>query len=371
MWLFSSLMFFLIISMGIISGLTPYFSRQSTPFGISISGKHRTIDNFKKTFLKLNILISFLLGLPIFIIPLFTHQETAEMISAIYVTVSIVLFMIVYYSLFIYFRKQLIIWRSTQTDDRKLKSKKVVMDLNYHKELEVKSQVTFLVTQLIIILIPVLIAFVFYDAISENIPINWDSQFEVSHSVPKSFWTVLAFPGLQLLMIPVLNFSNYSIVKSKQHLSPIDPQKASENSRLFRKVWSNTLFAITIATQLLISGMFLYSMFSGGEQMWIVAVIVVIFLVISIGLPLYVSIKYGQSGEKLLDEDEQYYEDPDQDSNWKYGLFYYNKDDPSVFVEKRFGIGPTFNYAKWQTWLIIAAIIIFTILIIIWSISLT
>lgn len=371
MWLFSSLMFFLLISMGIISGLTPYFSRQSTPFGVAISGKQSKIESYKKTFLKWNVGVSFLLGLPIFIFPLVDNHEAAEMLASIYITVSIILFLISYYSLFMYFRKKTEVWKSTQTDTSPDNSKRVVMDLNYHKNLKVKSQFTFFISQLIIIVIPVIVAMVFYDSIPENIPINWDSQFEINHTVPKSIWTVLALPGIQLLMIPVLNFSHYSIIKSKQHLSPIDPEQSSENSRLFRKVWSNTLFAITIATQLLISGMFLYSLFSNGEHMWIIAIIIVIFTAVAIGLPLYVSIKYGQAGEKLLGDNGQYYDDPDQENNWKYGLVYFNKDDPSVFVEKRFGIGSTLNFARWQTWFIVAAIAVFTLLIIFWSLLLT
>jgi uncharacterized membrane protein len=36
----------------------------------------------------------------------------------------------------------------------------------------------------------------------------------------------------------------------------------------------------------------------------------------------------------------------DDDQYWKGGLFYFNKNDPSVFVEKRFGIGYTINFAN-------------------------
>ncbi len=31
---------------------------------------------------------------------------------------------------------------------------------------------------------------------------------------------------------------------------------------------------------------------------------------------------------------------------WKYGAFYVNRDDPSMFVEKRFGLGYTINFAN-------------------------
>lgn len=41
-------------------------------------------------------------------------------------------------------------------------------------------------------------------------------------------------------------------------------------------------------------------------------------------------------------------ESPDNDAFYKWGMFYYNPDDPAVLVEKRFGAGVDFNYARWQ-----------------------
>lgn len=45
------------------------------------------------------------------------------------------------------------------------------------------------------------------------------------------------------------------------------------------------------------------------------------------------------------------------DEHWKMGIFYYNPDDPSLMVEKRFGIGYTFNFARVQAWVILALIL--------------
>ncbi len=41
-------------------------------------------------------------------------------------------------------------------------------------------------------------------------------------------------------------------------------------------------------------------------------------------------------------------ESPDNDDFYKWGMFYYNPDDPAVLVEKRHGFGVDFNYATWQ-----------------------
>ncbi len=42
------------------------------------------------------------------------------------------------------------------------------------------------------------------------------------------------------------------------------------------------------------------------------------------------------------------------DRYWKWGMFYFNPDDPALLVEKRFGIGYTMNFARGQAWIILA-----------------
>ena len=42
------------------------------------------------------------------------------------------------------------------------------------------------------------------------------------------------------------------------------------------------------------------------------------------------------------------------DTCWKLGMFYFNPDDPALFVEKRIGIGYTINFAHGTSWIILA-----------------
>lgn len=63
----------------------------------------------------------------------------------------------------------------------------------------------------------------------------------------------------------------------------------------------------------------------------VIFITVIVFLVISY--------KIGQGGKniKIKKIDEEIYRDDDK--HWLLGNFYYNKNDPSIFVEKRIGIG--------------------------------
>lgn len=52
------------------------------------------------------------------------------------------------------------------------------------------------------------------------------------------------------------------------------------------------------------------------------------------------------------------------DAYWKLGIFYFNPNDAAVFVEKRFGIGYTMNFARPASWVILGAVLVVPIVVI-------
>ncbi|WP_079700546.1 DUF5808 domain-containing protein [Daejeonella lutea] len=53
--------------------------------------------------------------------------------------------------------------------------------------------------------------------------------------------------------------------------------------------------------------------------------------------------------------------------NWKHykwRLFYYNPDDPSIFVDKQFGIGWDLNFAHRKSWYLMLFLILFPTLVV-------
>jgi uncharacterized membrane protein len=50
--------------------------------------------------------------------------------------------------------------------------------------------------------------------------------------------------------------------------------------------------------------------------------------------------------------------EPQSDAYWKAGVFYWNPDDPAIFVVKRVGIGITMNFANKWSWIALLAIIV-------------
>ena len=100
-----------------------------------------------------------------------------------------------------------------------------------------------------------------------------------------------------------------------------------------------------------------------GSEIWWAAGILVIFMLIGL---IRIMRKYGQGGSfreygsaetpltgALADND-----------HWVWGLFYFNRGDSSMMVEKRFGVGYTLNYAK-------PSAILFTVTYLVLTIGLT
>jgi uncharacterized membrane protein len=75
---------------------------------------------------------------------------------------------------------------------------------------------------------------------------------------------------------------------------------------------------------------------------------------------------YGQGGTRLSYAHGVVNDPPIGDRTadhcWKWGMFYYNPDDPAFLVEKRFGLGWTWNFGHRLSWVLIPALLL-TILV--------
>jgi len=110
--------------------------------------------------------------------------------------------------------------------------------------------------------------------------------------------------------------------------------------------WMALLFcALLTLISVQIVGVGLSATNSIGPEIWWATGILVILMLIGL---IRIMRKYGQGGSfreygsaatpltgALADNDR-----------WVWGLFYFNRDDSSMMVEKRFGVGYTLNYAK-------------------------
>lgn len=371
MWLFYSIMIGIFLILGFVNGLTPYYSRRGTPFGITVPNSHQQ-DTFiqmrKKRFFIQNVLLSILLSIPIVFFSNFEDQTAQDMWSGVYVIGAMLVFFVLTFVLYLKNRKAIQLWKKEEQIIVETKKERIVVDTNYHRDLNAVSTRTIVIVQLVIVLISVAVIGFFYDRIPNQFPIHWNSQNIPDRSVEKSPLSVMMMPTMQLLMIPVLAFSHYAFIKSKQKLLANYPQITSYQSKKFRRAWSINFLVTSIATQLLLTSTNFFSLFFAEDMAfgWM-GLLIGIFILGIVGYSSFLTWKYGQGGEKLvfseIDEPVEEVTEVDEEKYWKLGVFYYNPEDSSIFVEKRFGIGSTINLARWQSWACIAGLVLFCIFI--------
>lgn len=195
---------------------------------------------------------------------------------------------------------------------------------------------------LIFPLITFIVTLIVYQNVPSPFPIHYNAEGIADNFIYKEgfkgFFYLALFPVLtQIGMIVFLSLVNKFAINGKVEINSGTLEEIKEQRKTFKRINSILLFILTIE----ISIMFTFIQFSTLFS-WNVNFINIIFLPIILLTTIIFSIisyKIGQGGKniKIKKEDKEIYRDDDR--NWLLGNFYYNKKDPSIFVEKRVGIG--------------------------------
>ena len=201
-----------------------------------------------------------------------------------------------------------------------------------------------------------------WSAIPDPVPVHWNGSMEADNWSDKSIGSVFfsSFVALALLGL-------FAIICSFIAHSEVSPR--SERN-IKARVRNEANLALTntgmgILTLLISAGM-AFTQVTGPVPQFQrfngVAIITMLVLAVggSIGLVAFLLYKQSQLSEQLRgirfpDEDK---ESPDNDHLYKWGVMYYNPEDPAVLVDKRFGTGMSFNYARWQAKVFLSLVVI-------------
>jgi uncharacterized membrane protein len=148
------------------------------------------------------------------------------------------------------------------------------------------------------------------------------------------------------------------VVRSRAQLDAEDPQAAVRHRR----------FVVGSARALLVlAGCTSLTFLVNALMVWHLAVppapvraaLNVVPALLGAAVIVVLVIRYGQGGSRLRVAGAAPGGGPtvnrDDDRLYRLGLFYFNRDDPAVFVPKRFGVGWTLNMARPATWLVFSA----------------
>lgn len=367
MSLFIGFMISLFLLVGLITGLAPFMGRKSSQFGVSVPEDYQEDSQLKKwmkQYLFITILSSIVFSLPFLLFTRNKDAVQAEMQLALYSVVGIVAVLAISSLVYLVIRKKVSAWKKELPETANQDSEQeIVVELNYRKNRIGISNTLIIISNLIIISGTAFITWLNYQQIPETFPVHWGIDFKPDRFATKSVKTVFGLLAVQLIMIIVFVISNHSVKNAKQSLNPKKASISSLKNRLFRQAWSRFVLIVSILTQLLMCALQLATVFINDVAIQWFIYLTIGYTLLVIAYTIVLSLKYGQGGERLkmkgsLEEKDASEYRYNEDQYWKLGVFYYNPADPSIWVEKRFGVGTTTNFARWQSWAIIIGILV-------------
>ncbi|TGB02785.1 DUF1648 domain-containing protein [Halobacillus salinus] len=339
-----------------ISMFMPYWTRRTESFGVSIPERVYNTSELRalrKSYLFRVSAISLIVTV-LFLAIGVGGMDSDEAFSWLFGS-TLVLYLVGSFLIYLQFHNKMKAMKKQQ-QWQKDQPQRTVVDTSFREEKLTYSNGWFLVP-FILSIVTFIVTFNFYDQIPDRIPMNYNFEGDVTNWVDKTYRSVMLMPAMQLFMTVLFLFVNVVIARAKQQVSAENPEESKRQNIVFRRRWS--LFIIFGSVGMVALFGFAQASFIfdvPGELMLYVPIIFGGLITIASVLLAFTT---GQGGSRVhvTQEVDGKVIDRDDDRYWKLGQFYFNKNDPAIFLEKRFGVGWTVNLARPLAWVIFALII--------------
>ena len=207
-----------------------------------------------------------------------------------------------------------------------------------------------------IVLITLALGLALYPSTPDLVPTHIDFAGNVNQWTPKGP-ALIAFPLLvEVFMAACFIFSHWMTIRSKKDVDPARPAISAYAYGAFARA-ECILLLVGGSVLTAVLGIVMILMMTEFLSMLVTMVLIIVATLVFVGATIAFSVVYGQSGSRLvkrLEENGDIIADNDQ--RWKAGIFYWNKDDASLILPKRFGVGWTMNWARPAAWVIVGGI---------------
>lgn len=205
-----------------------------------------------------------------------------------------------------------------------------------------------------------------WQRIPARFPVHWGINGEPNGWSTRSFGGVYGLLLIGLVTCVLVGLFSYGAVHWTRQIRSTGAAAVAETRS--RRVQVGAMIAVEYFLALTFGGGSLMPLRSNPGQ----APSIGPFL---IGTLLFVAALYavlihtGQGGANLMKAgggsdilgDKSVVGDRTPDDCWKGGMFYVNRDDPALLVEKRFGIGYTFNFGRPAAWVLMGLILLMAV----------
>lgn len=204
-----------------------------------------------------------------------------------------------------------------------------------------------------IVLITLALGLALYPSTPDLVPTHIDFAGNVNQWTPKGP-ALIAFPLLvEVFMAACFIFSHWMTIRSKKDVDPARPAISAYAYGAFARA-ECILLLVSGSVLTAVLGIVMILMMTETLSMLVTVVLIIVATLVFVGAMIAFSVVYGQSGSRLVKRLEESGDIiADNDEHWKAGIFYWNKDDASLILPKRFGVGWTMNWARPAAWLIV------------------
>ena len=204
-----------------------------------------------------------------------------------------------------------------------------------------------------IVLITLALGLALYPSTPDLVPTHIDFAGNVNQWTPKGP-ALIAFPLLvEVFMAACFIFSHWMTIRSKKDVDPARPAISAYAYGAFARA-ECILLLVSGSVLTAVLGIVMILMMTETLSMLVTMVLIIVATLVFVGAMIAFSVVYGQSGSRLVKRlEENGNMIADNDEHWKAGIFYWNKDDASLILPKRFGVGWTMNWARPAAWLIV------------------
>jgi uncharacterized membrane protein len=199
-----------------------------------------------------------------------------------------------------------------------------------------------------------------WSQIPEVFPIHWGAHGQPNNWATRSFAGVYAPLLIGVMLCALMGFLAYAMLRWSRPIRV--GGAAGEGERRFRLL----MVSVIVVTEYLLAVMFMWvGLLPLSHKQTIPAgfipmlVLWLAFTVVTTVLMMW----FGQGGTRSVGSAAAGsgaaapVGDRTPDKYWKLGLFYVNRNDPALFVEKRFGLGCTLNLGHPGVWLFLAVLV--------------
>ena len=307
-------------------------------YGVSLNSDYFTKEEFKNLDKKFKLLltIGFIAFVIITLVSIYIFE--AYLASSI---IPILGFCIYQFIIFVYIHNKVKALKqdlSLDIHDLELKKTKIILDTDFINEKNriIKKYSMLFWIPLIINLLVAIYTATQYNSMPDIIPTHWGFTGEADAFSQKSFFSVFGNVFMSIGVGIIIYISSVNSLKSRAKLNSDNINESKKAHLNYLNKIAFTFFILNLSCQVLFINILIATVNASNVNTYIMWTATILLVVSSI----YQTYVYYKSPSKYKDA---VYSVDDDDDNWIFGSIYNNSNDPSLFVQKRFGVGWTVN----------------------------